>query len=121
MRRTLNALRQRLTKRSRSKPPDWFLERFSNTTNNDKIGKTPPATSANNNNDDGNNTTNPADSGPACEIRGSSRLCNRLSVNPSLQSHYRWLAIVSLAVLYNIIFVVGRSVFWEINQRATPV
>ncbi|KAI8128805.1 Cyclic nucleotide-gated cation channel subunit A [Lucilia cuprina] len=116
LRRTLNALRQRLTKRNRSKPPDWFLERFSNTTNTDKIGKTPPA----DNNNDGSNT-NPADSGPACEIRGSSRLCNRLSVNPTLQSHYRWLAIVSLAVLYNIIFVVGRSVFWEINLRATPV
>lgn len=85
LRRTLNALRQRLTKRNRSKPPDWFLERFSNTTNTDKIGKTPAAANANN---DGNNT-NPADSGPACEIRGSSRLCNRLSVNPSLQSHYR--------------------------------
>lgn len=34
---------------------------------------------------------------------------------------FQWLAVVSLAVLYNIIFVVGRAVFWEINQRATPV
>lgn len=28
---------------------------------------------------------------------------------------------VSLAVLYNIIFVVGRSVFWEINKNAPAV
>lgn len=29
----------------------------------------------------------------------------------------QWLALVSLAVLYNIIFVVGRAVFWEINRN----
>ncbi|XP_036332271.1 uncharacterized protein LOC118743610, partial [Rhagoletis pomonella] len=44
LRRTLNALRQRLTRRSRSKPPDWFLEKFSNTNNVDKIGKVTAAT-----------------------------------------------------------------------------
>lgn len=31
---------------------------------------------------------------------------------------FQWLAVVSLAVLYNIIFVVGRAVFWEINRNA---
>ncbi|XP_017835929.1 cyclic nucleotide-gated cation channel subunit A [Drosophila busckii] len=98
--RTLQALRQRLTKRSRAKPPDWFLEKFSNTTNTDKLGKSG------------------ADAALSSEIRGSSALCNRLSVDPTLQSHYRWLAVVSLAVLYNIIFVMGRSVFWEINKSA---
>ncbi|XP_073812988.1 cyclic nucleotide-gated ion channel subunit A isoform X2 [Musca autumnalis] len=118
LRRTLNALRQRLTKRNRAKPPDWFVERFSNNTNADKIGKTPASTQVSTTNE---STSAEADSGPAHEIRGSSRLCNRLSVNPSLQSHYRWLAVVSLAVLYNIIFVVGRAVFWEINLRAPPV
>ncbi|XP_017115452.1 cyclic nucleotide-gated cation channel subunit A isoform X2 [Drosophila elegans] len=100
LRRTLQALRQRLTKRNRPKPPDWFLEKFSNTTNTDKIGK---------------------DAALSSEIRGSSVLCNRLSVDPTLQSHYRWLAIVSLAVLYNIIFVMGRAVFWEINKSAPAV
>ncbi|XP_013112050.2 cyclic nucleotide-gated cation channel subunit A isoform X1 [Stomoxys calcitrans] len=116
LRRTLNALRQRLTKRNRPKPPDWFVERFSNNTNADKNEKQPASTQVSTTNESAT-----AEAGPACEIRGSSRLCNRLSVNPSLQSHYRWLAVVSLAVLYNIIFVVGRAVFWEINQRATPV
>lgn len=27
---------------------------------------------------------------------------------------------VSLAVLYNVVFVVGRAVFWEINRGAPP-
>ncbi|XP_054090138.1 cyclic nucleotide-gated cation channel subunit A isoform X2 [Zeugodacus cucurbitae] len=125
LRRTLNALRQRLTRRSRTKPPDWFLEKFSNTNNVDKIGKTSAVTTtaavaASEEGASGPTAANtaPADEGLSSEIRGSSRLCNRLSVNPTLQSHYRWLGIVSLAVLYNIIFVVGRSVFWEINHRA---
>lgn len=38
----------------------------------------------------------------------------------SFQTHtFQWLAIVSIAVLYNIIFVVGRAIFWEINKKAT--
>lgn len=36
----------------------------------------------------------------------------QFSIAPS-----QWLALVSLAVLYNIIFVVGRAVFWEINRN----
>ncbi|CAD7076772.1 unnamed protein product [Hermetia illucens] len=97
LRRILNALRYRITKRGRTKPPDWFLDKFSNTTDG-KISGTVPS-----------------------EEETTHRLCNRLSVDPSLPSHYRWLAIVSLAVLYNIIFVVGRAVFWEINRKATPL
>lgn len=96
LRRTLNALRQRLTRRSRTKPPDWFLEKFSNTNNVDKIGKTTIVTTtaavAASEEGAGGPTaahTAPADEGLSSEIRGSSRLCNRLSVNPTLQSHYR--------------------------------
>lgn len=33
----------------------------------------------------------------------------------------QWLAVVSLAVLYNVIFVVGRAVFWEINNNVPPL
>lgn len=29
----------------------------------------------------------------------------------------QWLMVVSLAVLYNVIFVLGRAVFWELNNR----
>lgn len=78
----------------------------------------------------------------------SDGVVSRLSFDPSLPSYYRvsmtalcqhwnlifffqppthflslaytqWLAIVSLAVLYNIIFVVGRAIFWEINKKVT--
>jgi cyclic nucleotide gated channel alpha 3 len=31
-------------------------------------------------------------------------------------SSLQWLMIVSLAVLYNVIFVLGRAVFWELNN-----
>lgn len=81
LRRTLQALRQRLTKRNRPKPPDWFLEKFSNTTNTDKIGKGCPAME---------------DAALSSEIRGTSVLCNRLSVDPTLQSHYRVSELVQL-------------------------
>jgi hypothetical protein len=33
-------------------------------------------------------------------------------------SFFQWLCVVSLAVLYNIVFVIGRAVFWEINRQA---
>lgn len=35
----------------------------------------------------------------------------------------QWLMVVSLAVLYNVVFVLGRAVFWELNNRSqiTPM
>ncbi|XP_053692197.1 cyclic nucleotide-gated cation channel subunit A [Sabethes cyaneus] len=92
--RWLNAFRHRLHKRGHSKPPDQFLDKFSTTTASDtRLHQTVPAL--------------PSDG-----------TCSRLSVDPSLPSHYRWLSVVSLAVLYNIVFVIGRAVFWEINRQA---
>ncbi|XP_058448217.1 cyclic nucleotide-gated cation channel subunit A isoform X1 [Malaya genurostris] len=92
--RWLNAFRHRLSKRGRSKPPDQFLDKFSSTTASDtRLHQTAQAL--------------PSDG-----------TCSRLSVDPSLPSHYRWLSVVSLAVLYNIVFVIGRAVFWEINRQA---
>ena len=32
------------------------------------------------------------------------------------RSLLQWLMVVSLAVLYNVIFVLGRAVFWELNN-----
>jgi cyclic nucleotide gated channel alpha 3 len=32
---------------------------------------------------------------------------------------FQWLMVVTLAVLYNMVFVVGRAVFWELDN-ATP-
>lgn len=31
--------------------------------------------------------------------------------------HSQWLSLVTLAVVYNLIFVIGRAVFWEINNK----
>ncbi|CRL00491.1 CLUMA_CG013752, isoform A [Clunio marinus] len=96
-RRTLNALRRRLTrKKNRSQPPDKSLDKFS-VTNQTSVNQQQSTTGG-----------NPSDG-----------VYSRLSFDPSLSSYYRWLAIVSLAVLYNIIFVVGRAIFWEINKKAT--
>ncbi|XP_039763635.1 cyclic nucleotide-gated cation channel subunit A-like [Pararge aegeria] len=40
----------------------------------------------------------------------------RLAFDTSLRRHYYWLAVVSMAVLYNVLFVVVRAVFWELND-----
>ncbi|XP_052864290.1 cyclic nucleotide-gated cation channel subunit A [Anopheles cruzii] len=100
LRRSLNALRCRISKRGRSKPPDQFLDKFS-------------AASA-------TSDTRLHQAGcVAPQAVPSDGVCSRLSVDPSLPSHYRWLSVVSLAVLYNIVFVIGRAVFWELNKQAT--
>ncbi|KAL1394378.1 hypothetical protein pipiens_003066 [Culex pipiens pipiens] len=65
LRRWLNAFRHRLSKRGRSKPPDQFLDKFSSTTASDtRLHQTAQAL--------------PSDG-----------TCSRLSVDPSLPSHYR--------------------------------
>ncbi|KAJ6644612.1 Cyclic nucleotide-gated cation channel subunit A [Pseudolycoriella hygida] len=93
VRRSLHELRQRIGNRGRAIPTDWFSDKFAGVQSSQNQGA------------------------PSEDIH-TNRLCSRLSVDPSLPSHYRWLAVVSLAVLYNIIFVVGRAVFWEINRNA---
>ncbi|XP_065160015.1 cyclic nucleotide-gated cation channel subunit A [Atheta coriaria] len=45
----------------------------------------------------------------------------RIVVDPALPAHYKWLMVVSLAVLYNVIFVLGRAVFWELNNASQPL
>ncbi|ODN03246.1 Cyclic nucleotide-gated cation channel subunit A [Orchesella cincta] len=37
-------------------------------------------------------------------------------VDSSKPCHYRWLGVVSIAVLYNLIFIIGRSTFWELQN-----
>ena len=39
-----------------------------------------------------------------------------LAFDNSQSSHYRWLCVISCAVLYNLIFVIGRTVFWELEN-----
>nr|XP_023023474.1 cyclic nucleotide-gated cation channel subunit A-like [Leptinotarsa decemlineata] len=57
------------------------------------------------------------------DFQGPICMGHRIVVNPTLPSHYVWLMVVSLAVLYNVIFVLGRAVFWELNnkERITPL
>ncbi|XP_046391238.1 uncharacterized protein LOC124159459 [Ischnura elegans] len=31
--------------------------------------------------------------------------------------HYRWLTLVTIAALYNVVFVVGRAFFWELDEK----
>ncbi|XP_023319465.1 cyclic nucleotide-gated cation channel subunit A isoform X2 [Eurytemora carolleeae] len=38
-----------------------------------------------------------------------------LVVDTGKPSHYRWLWVITLAVLYNVLFVVGRATFWELE------
>ncbi|CAG5132257.1 unnamed protein product, partial [Candidula unifasciata] len=38
-------------------------------------------------------------------------------VDPSDSFYYRWLFVISLAVLYNGVFIIARSVFWELQDR----
>ena len=33
--------------------------------------------------------------------------------------HFQWLTIINLAVIYNLIVVIGRSVFWELQSLST--
>ncbi|KAF5278102.1 hypothetical protein FQR65_LT03618 [Abscondita terminalis] len=59
-----------------------------------------------------NQTTNTAK-----EESTDTTLCGyRVVVDPSRPWHYKWLMVVSLAVLYNTIFVPGRGIFWELNN-----
>ncbi|XP_013783251.1 cyclic nucleotide-gated cation channel alpha-3-like [Limulus polyphemus] len=41
-------------------------------------------------------------------------------MDPTCNLHYHWLAVITLAVLYNTIFIIGRSVFWKL-QNLQPV
>lgn len=64
--------------------------------------------------------------GPCCQDKCDSKGClivgrrSSPTNNSSLTSSpvFQWLLVVSIAVLYNIIFVIGRAVFWEINNHA---
>ncbi|KAL1516821.1 hypothetical protein ABEB36_000672 [Hypothenemus hampei] len=54
---------------------------------------------------------------PSEEESPSECFCGyRVVFDPALPIYYKWLMVVSLAVLYNVIFVLGRAVFWELNN-----
>ncbi|KAI0210454.1 Cyclic nucleotide-gated cation channel alpha-3 [Lamellibrachia satsuma] len=39
-----------------------------------------------------------------------------LVVDPSTDIYYRWLLVISIAVLYNVLVVIARSVFWKLHE-----
>lgn len=86
------AIRFRRFSRKDSRPPDWFVDK----SNQDK------------------NVEKEKEQEPSC-------YGYRIVVDTSLPSHYKWLMVVSLAVFYNVIFVLGRAVFWELNNTAPPL
>lgn len=44
------------------------------------------------------------------------RLSGTFVIDPARSFHYRWLVVISLAVCYNIIFIIGRGVFWDLHN-----
>jgi hypothetical protein len=38
-------------------------------------------------------------------------------VDPAGNFHYRWLGVVSMAILYNLVFIIVRAVFWELQSE----
>ena len=45
------------------------------------------------------------------------RLRGYLSFDTGKDSHYYWLMIINFAVMYNLILVIGRSIFWELENK----
>lgn len=39
-------------------------------------------------------------------------------VDPSSDGYYRWLVVISIAVLYNLLVVIARAVFWQLQDAA---
>ena len=42
-------------------------------------------------------------------------------VDPSSTAYYRWLAVISAAVLYNLLLIIARSVFWQLRDQGAIV
>ncbi|GFQ72183.1 cyclic nucleotide-gated cation channel subunit A [Trichonephila clavata] len=50
------------------------------------------------------------------ELSYLNKFCRSLVLDPAAQRYYRWLAIMSIAIFYNTIIIIGRSVFWELQN-----
>ena len=44
------------------------------------------------------------------------RLRRMLVIDPSSDTYYRWLFVISIAVLYNVLMIIARSVFWKLHD-----
>lgn len=83
-------------KRDLSKSPSWYLEHYSSRAN-----KFPP--------------------GEEPENRSWCFWGPTFVIDPSDPFHYKWLLVVTCAVLYNLVFVIGRGVFWELNNAVPHI
>ena len=43
--------------------------------------------------------------------------CKTFTIDPSSDIYYRWLVVISLAVVYNLIVVIARSIFWKLHDQ----
>lgn len=59
---------------------------------------------------------NNAKNDPNAPVYFGGLLRGYLAFDTSQNSHYYWLCVIYCAVLYNLIFVVGRAVFWELEN-----
>lgn len=44
---------------------------------------------------------------------------SNLVVDSNKPAYYRWLIVISFAILYNLLMIVGRSTFWELQNNWT--
>jgi len=44
-------------------------------------------------------------------------LYKTFTVDPSSRFYYRWLVVISIAVVYNLVIVVARTVFWKLHDQ----
>ena len=42
------------------------------------------------------------------------------AVDPGSYLYYRWLLVINTAVMYNLVFVVARAVFWQLEPALGP-
>lgn len=49
-------------------------------------------------------------------VRNAKRRKHHYIVDPAQPVFYRWLAVISIAVGYNIVFVIGRGIFWKMHN-----
>ncbi|OXA53317.1 Cyclic nucleotide-gated cation channel subunit A [Folsomia candida] len=43
-------------------------------------------------------------------------ILSKCVIDSSKPAHYRWTGVLSIAVLYNLVFVIGRATFWELQN-----
>lgn len=42
-------------------------------------------------------------------------------IDPSKSFYYYWLCLISFAIVYNLVIVIARAVFWELNNAVLPI